>query len=127
MATTLEKLRGLVESLCTRTQTGTLTWIEAEGGGIYVQIGSALIILNDEPGSNFENDIRVSIYSDGNKIDSFTDTIFSGHSPTLTSASSYYQLLSDTLSMGRRQASGAEMVLDQLLKDLEASPAKEFF
>lgn len=124
MSSTTDKLRGLVEVLYARTDQNTIAWqISEDKETVWSVIGDHKIELNEEQRDRFEVDIRVTVFDkNGNQIDTFADNYFGGLSPKSGNFSSYFNLMSTLLEMAKRQASGADAAIVNILKALGGKP-----
>jgi hypothetical protein len=120
MSTTSEKLRGLVESLYLQTDSGKIDWnLSTDRQSVWAKIGSYRIEAADDQIEGFEQDIRITVFSEeGDQIDTFSDSYFRGLIPSNSQFNSYYSLMATFLEMARRQASGADAAIEMILKTL---------
>ena len=121
MNTTTEKLRGLVETIYLQTLNQRLPWsLSVDNARVHTVVGGFRVEIGVEPSdTSFESDIRFRIYdSDGNEVDTFTDQTLSAFSPVNVRMRSYLSVMTNTLELARRQASGAEQALDAVLAAL---------
>jgi hypothetical protein len=112
------KSQSLVDALYEKTSAKSLVWEKTSANGTFqVAVGGRPIQLYKiKRGSAV--DIYVDVYnSDGDKVDSFSDPDLSG-TPKDPRYSSYFELMSSLFDLVSRQASGADKVLDDILKDL---------
>jgi len=123
MSTTTEKLRGLVEFLYLKTEESALDWnLSSDRQSVWSPIGDYRIELSEDQAESFEKDVRVTVFNkDGDQIDTFTDTYFSGMIPTKAKFNTYYLLMSTNLETAKRQASGADAAIEKILNSLGGS------
>lgn len=121
MTNTNGKLRGLVEVLYRRTINGDITWeISSDKVSVFADLGIYRIEVSPEAGdTSFGNDMRITVFDDnGNQVDTFTDATFENAKPTYDGVNSYYTMMSSILEIAKRQATGADRAIQQLLDTL---------
>ncbi len=123
MSTTSEKLRGLVEFLYLKTEESKLDWnLSFDRQSVWSVIGDYRIEIAEDQAESFEKDIRVTVFNkDGDQVDTFTDTYFSGKMPAKAKFNTYYLLMSTNLETAKRQASGADAAIETILTSLGGS------
>lgn len=124
MSTTSEKLRGLVEAIYTKTRLEEITWnLSDDKSRVSANIDTFNIEISGEASEQpFQEDIRYTIYNvNGDIVDTFTDETISAYSPVTISINSYFSVMSTTMEMARRQASGADKAIEKILKSLGAT------
>jgi hypothetical protein len=123
-ASTNDKYAFLVEKLYEDTSRGKMPWRISERNLYSTPIGENYIELSSKE-RNGDTDIYVYIMDkDGNVLDSFSDVDLADAMPRILGFNSYFSLMFDLLRRVGRRASGAEDVLDNILRGLGASPAQ---
>jgi len=120
MPSTSERLRSLVEGLYAATRNGNLSWeVTSDDRTFKTQISNNRIEVNIEPGGNGSDDIRVTVYnSSGVQVDSFVDTYFNRMKPANADFDGYFSLMLSLYESARRNATGADRVLDEIIRSL---------
>jgi hypothetical protein len=118
MTTTAEKYARLLDALHDKASSGKVEWsmedfteeVKATVGPF--TIGLSYFNREDEPF------IRVRVYNhDDEVVDTFTDEDLSGQVPR-GSFESYWPLMNDLFRTGKRVATGADAILDQVISTL---------
>lgn len=128
MSTTSEKLRGFVEAIYTQTAAERINWIISDDKSrVTADVSTYKIEISDEPSENsFQADIRYSIYNaNGDLVDTLTDQTISSFNPVNVNLNSYFSVMSNTLEMAKRQASGADKAIESILLSLGANAVKD--
>lgn len=128
MSTTSEKLRGLVEAIYAQTVGERIDWsISDDKSRVSADINTYKIEIFAEASENsFQADIRYSIYnSNGDLVDTLTDQTISSFNPVNVNLNSYFSVMSNTLEMAKRQASGADKAIESILLSLGAHAVKD--
>lgn len=125
-ASTADKYAFLVEKLYEMTVSGEAVWRDEDLSGRFsTAIGSRKIeIFSIATRDGGEPDIIVRIVDFiGTVLDTFSDVDLVDAKTRVPGFYSYYSLMSDLLRRAARKASGAEDVLDSVLRDLGAESA----
>ena len=125
MSTGIGRWRALTEALYVQSADQKLKWTINDDKSIFADIAEKRITLREKESGNFETDIQVEITKDNWLVDSFDDTNLRGLKPRNVKANTYYKVMTDILSMGKRQANGADQTLDAILAELGTSEIKE--
>jgi hypothetical protein len=114
-----EKQAMIVNALVKSNQQGKLTWkpFEADPKIVYTQVGDKTIYLENYH-SNGTDSIKVEIYANGGLADKFIDDDLIDAQVASVTNETWFQTLTALIESGRRKATGADEVLDSLLKDL---------
>ena len=123
MANVQDKFRSLAEGLYLASASGQIKWSAFVGSDSYVTpVGRNKIEISSSLNDSGEDLYVVNIYDgDGNRVDGFTDEYFSRKlEPQHVSVASYFWLMSNLFEMARRNATGADKVLDDLLLQIKA-------
>lgn len=122
MTDTADKHRRLVEMLFERTVDESLSWEVASWiGDFQSKIGSRYVSLKKEAGEFDEDDYYVYVLDDGyNELDRFSDMDISetDFSPAVGNFKNHYLLMESLYRTVKRQISGADKALDDILDQL---------
>jgi hypothetical protein len=120
--TTIERQFQLVVQLSNRTRERKLKWTMNEDSSVWCDVGQYRLSLDSV--ARFDHDIdeevmdiSVTIRKNGTPIEKFDDNEIAS---AATEGLNAYKLLIDTLQMARRQASGADDALDEVIGILGA-------
>ena len=119
MSTVQEKQARIINALVKSNQRGKIQWkiFDGEPGCVFTEIAEKYIYLN-----NFHSDgtdsIKVEIYYNDTLADDFLDDDLSSSEVQPVTGESWFVTLKRLLEDARRKATGADEVLDSLLKDL---------
>lgn len=119
MSSVEEKQAKIVNALIKANQRGDITWkpLENNPGCVFTQINDKFVYL-DNYHSNGTDSIKVEIYANGDMADSFVDDDLSSSDVTSVTNETWFMTLTGLLESARRKSSGADEILDSLLKDL---------
>lgn len=121
MSNSRNRLRTLVEGLCLATDSGKIDWSE-QTSGIY----TSQIANNKAEIANIGSDIRITIYDNqGNEVDSFDDNYFKDMTPSMLSYNTYYAAMAALYENARRNATGADKVIDEIISNLGINPVDD--
>lgn len=122
MTESKDKHRRLMEILYEKTKDESLQWEDASWLGNYqTQIGNRYISIKVTPGEFDENDYEVFILDDSyNELDRFSDVDISEPElpPNVGNFRNYYLLMEALYRTVKRQISGADKALDEILEQL---------
>lgn len=122
MTDATDKQRKLVEILYDRTVQESLSWEAAPWlGDFQTKIGSRYVSLKMAPGEFEENDYFVYVLDESyNELDQFSDTDISETdlSPNTGNFRNHYLLIESLYRTVKRQISGADKALDDILERL---------
>jgi hypothetical protein len=115
-----EKQAKLANALIKSDQRGKLIWkpYSEDEGCVYTEVGGKMIYL-DEYHNNGTDSVKVEIYFNGVLADSFIDDDLPSSGVRPLTNDNWYTALTWLLESARRKSSGADEVLDSLLKDLD--------
>ncbi|WP_454760151.1 hypothetical protein [Caulobacter segnis] len=120
MVNPVDKYRQLSELLYEKTSAGHLKWEEDPlDNSFNTKIGPRLLEIDSSTDEDDNPIMIVRVYFDGKMIERFDDEKIKGTKPKTLIHNSYYVLLSDVYEIAKRNASGADEQLDDLLKDLQ--------
>lgn len=125
MSTAIGRWRALAEALYLQSKDQRLKWTISDEKSVSVDFSDKKITIREQSSGNFETDIAIEISRDGWIIDSFDDTELKSYKPKQVKIRSYYTLMNDTFLMAKRQANGADQVLDSILSQLGAVEIEE--
>lgn len=113
------QLRALVEALYSKTMRGELTWGKAAHSQAFVtNVAQKRLEISVEHGERGE-DVWLNIYnSEGDHVDSISDTYFGTLTPARTAHSNYYSLMKELYDSADRNARGADAAISELLNEL---------
>lgn len=123
MANVEENFRALVEALYLNSTSGEITWMGFSGAESYVSnVGTNKVAISKSVDNDGDDLITIDVFNqDGNQVDTFNDEFFSRElQPQYVSASNYFSLMSNLYELARRNATGADKVIDDLLSKLKA-------
>lgn len=114
------KYRQLVEKLFQNTSSGKIRWEKLEGAEIYkAAVGIRSIVIGRAENFMGEPIIEIGILDElDTEVETFNDENVKGAIPSITGYDGYWPLMSELHEMARRQAVGADKVLDGILGDL---------
>lgn len=123
----MAKMRGLAEALYNKTLSEDITWYLSTDKEVAIaELGMYRVSVTEVGSSSFSSDIKVSIFdSDWSEIDTFSDQSFGNTTPTVDGISTYFQLLSELLERAKRQVSGADRAMENLLTVLGGAPIED--
>lgn len=115
MASTSERLRSLVEGLLLATTEGRLNWEIASSSSYLTEVGGGRVEVAKD-----NADIRITVYGpNGNEVDSFDDNYLRNYSPQKVQFANYYAAMVALFESARRKATGADQVVDEILRALQ--------
>ncbi len=124
MSSIQEKQAKIVNALLRSNRTGKLKWLPYEGENdegesetVYTSINGKLIYVSKYHHQGTDS-IRIQIYAGGNLVDTFLDDDLSSSEETSVMSENWYQTMTALLEQASRMATGADEILDDLLKDL---------
>lgn len=122
MANSKDSLRSLVEGLYNATMTGRIKWQPVSKSSSYLtSLRSSAIEIADDMNNNGEPVIVVNVYDQlGNIVDSFNDDYLHGYKPHNLSYDSYYTVMKNLQEMARRNATGADRIIQSILTEIGA-------
>jgi hypothetical protein len=122
MSESKDKFRSLVEGLYLRTSDGSMKWTNYENSeSFYTPIGGSNIEISKGENSRGETLVVISIYNgEGKVVDSFSDEFFGEASPIYYSGGGYFSLMTDLYDMAKRNASGADLIIQDILNKINA-------
>lgn len=125
MTDSIVKQRQLVETLYDLTNRKRIGWEKSDYRyGFDVQVGGSTINLTSSPGDYDENDYTLKIFNDDHdEIDAFSDVDISEPdlTPNVGEFRNYYHLMETLFRTVKRQISGADKALDDVLSALKNS------
>lgn len=127
MSTTVDKYRQLAVRLYDRTIAKGIRWqFDADSNSVEAKIGHQFINLKQSINDDYEFLYVVEITtSSGVFLDGFNDEqLGRAIAPTATSMT-YYNVLENLFESAKRQATGADVALDQMLAVLEQDEADD--
>lgn len=114
----------LVLKLRERTNAGTINWETAQTNGRFgtaLKSGSITIQFSSSLHSN-QRDIVFNVYNDkGVLVDTFTDVTLTKTNDFPPSTDSWFSYCEELYNMARRNASGADKVIKNIVQELEES------
>ncbi|TCP98163.1 hypothetical protein C8J46_105316 [Sphingomonas sp. PP-F2F-A104-K0414] len=115
-----EKQAMIVNALVKSNLQGKLTWkpFEPVPGTVYTEVGGKMVYLSNVRNNELDS-IQVEIYADGGLADKFVDDDLVDAQVASVSNDTWFLTLTGLLVSARRKSTGADEVLDSLLKDLE--------
>ena len=116
------KYQSLIDKLYQSTITGNLVWGAdlLDDKVLTTQIGTKTVEIGEGRSDSGEPLVRVTIRDDAGKaLDTFDDESLSGLPVTGGSFGGYWSLMSDLLAYAKRQATGAEDAIDEILTVLD--------
>lgn len=119
MSSVEEKQAKIVNALIKSNQNGKLTWkvYDEEPGCVYTEVSDKMIYLNNHHNQGTDS-VKVEIFANGMLADSFLDDdLYSSEIQPVTN-DTWFMTLTGLLESARRKSTGADEVLDSLLKDL---------
>lgn len=116
----LEKYAKLIDVLYERTLDGAIDWKYDEVlDDLSVVIGNIIVSIDEKKSSRETIAIFVTIRNrDGTIVDSFNDEDFPSP-PESDSFHTYFQYMKDLRIVAMRRATGADKVIDELIKNIE--------
>lgn len=123
MASIEDKFRSLVEGLYLGTSSGEIKWSSfPENDSFTTDVLKTKIEISSSTNGHGEALIIINVFDgSGNRVDTFTDEYFGRKAvPIHVSASSYFNLMSNLYEIARRNATGADLILDNLLSAIKA-------
>lgn len=124
MTDSIVKQRQLVETLYDLTSRKRIAWEKSSYRyGFDAEIGSSTINLTSSPGEFDENDYTIKIFNDDHEeVDAFSDIDINEPdlSPNVGEFRNYYHLMETLFRSVKRQVSGADQALDEVLKALKS-------
>ena len=115
---TTEKYEKIVDGLARKTANDELEWKEtADPNTFQVSFVNYSITIEERyvPEQNLPDYLVTIRNSEGNAIDSFSDTFLDQRSM------GYYKVMRDIYQKARRQALGVDSALDEILNELEGN------
>jgi len=120
MSKVIDKYRKLVELLYKKTNEGNIKWSEDEVDDSFnVSLGQSRVEVDSTTDENDDPIIIVRVYADGKMTERFDDNDIKGIRPSIPGYDSYYKLMSETYKMAQRTSTGADIVLDGIIQELE--------
>jgi hypothetical protein len=109
----------MVERLYKKTIARSLSWsLDSQDDSVDVVISGKIVSLRRSNNSNGEPIEIVTIYKDGNPIESFSDEDL-GFAPDDLPLPTYWQLMVALHDTASRQALGADDAIDEILDELD--------
>lgn len=120
MSDSLSKYAKLIDMLLLKTKEAKVGWDFDNGRStVTVWNGDVLLTLKRNSDENFEDVYSLSLINRaGVFLESFSDTHLDGI-PTNDDYASYFVKMRDLYELAKRQATGADKALDDLMKALE--------
>lgn len=114
-----DKQAKIVNGLYKSTQRGKIKWLpfEDEPGCVTAEISDKQVYIN-EYHSNDTDSVKLEIYANGVLADSFIDDELSSSEVESVTNEGWFLTMTSLLENARRKSTGADEVLDSLLKDL---------
>jgi hypothetical protein len=121
MNTTIEKYRHLSVRLYERTIAKGIRWQhDAKSNTVEAKIGQQFVTVKQTINSDFEFLYVVSIENSSSVyLDGFNDEQLGKEIAPVEKTMSYYSLMENLYEMAKRQATGADVALDQVLATLD--------
>jgi hypothetical protein len=116
------KYQTLVDKLYQLTTTGNLVWGAdlLDDNLLSTQIGTKNVEIGEGRSDSGEPLVRVTIRDEtGKALDTFDDESLSGIPVTGGNFGGYWSLMTDLLAHAKRQATGAEDAIDEILSVLD--------
>lgn len=115
-----DKQARLVNALIKANQQRKLKWLawEQDQSCVYTEIGDKVINLSKQYLNGTES-VKVEIYQNGNLADTFIDDDLSSADVEVVHKDNWYVAMVALMEDALRQSTGADEVLDSLLRDLE--------
>lgn len=123
MTGTVAKYRALTEKLYERTIAKKLKWrYEGEDRSVWVRLAGQTILLSISSNDDFEPLCSLSIQNnEGEFLEGFNDENLGPEKPAIGNFLNWYLLMEAMFQMAKRQATGADEALDNILRELDAS------
>jgi hypothetical protein len=120
MSDTVKKYRSLIDVLYEKTTKKSIKWrYEASDRSVWVKLAGQIIVLTGSSNSDFEPLCNLVITnSDGDLLEGFSDENLRGDQPKTALFSDWYSFMTALFEMAKRQATGADEALDNILKEL---------
>lgn len=120
MSDTVKKYRTLIDVLYERTKSKSVKWrYEASDRSVWVRLAGQIISLTASSNDDFEPLCKLVITnSDGDFLEGFNDENLRGDQPKTALFNDWYTLMASLFEMAKRQATGADEALDNILKEL---------
>lgn len=120
-----EKYQKLCDRLYEKTLDGSIQWATdiINEDAVFCVIGKSTIEISEGRNEQHSPIITVSIRADNGRIvESFTDEELMDVTVTYGRFDSYWQLMGEILVKAKRQISGVDAVIDDILEKLEDTP-----
>lgn len=120
MTDTTEKYRALINALYDRTQLKKIKWMWDSGEQcVWSRLGGHIVSLKTSSNSDFEPLCTLSIESRENEyLEGFNDENLGPVKPSNASFATWYQMMESLYNIAKRQATGADEALDNILQAL---------
>ncbi len=113
----LQKYAKMVDTLLEKSKLGKVPWEANGNSSISVESTNALLRITISTDENYENVYTFDLYDvHGSHVDGFNDVTLSG----LVASPNYFARMDQLYHLGRRQAIGADKLLDGFMDDLES-------
>jgi hypothetical protein len=115
-----DKYATLVTKLYEATGDGLLKWSfdPEQGGLLYTPFGDHRLYIGEGENSKSDPIVWISIYDKSmNVIDNFNDDLLRGRKPS--GYDDYWTYMSELYQMAKRSATGADVVIEDILKKLD--------
>lgn len=114
------KHRKFVNLLYRRTVDRNLKWNINDVGQLYVNVGSGTLFIVEGVNNQGEDSVVFKLFgSNGNMSESFSDDNLVYNSEVPEGFGNWYLLCSALFEMAKRQATGADDVLDSMIAELD--------
>lgn len=122
MAAIRDKLRSLVEGLYLGSNNGSIKWSRFENSdSFYTEVDGGNIEIGKGQNARGEPVVLVTIYNgEGQKVDSFDDDYFKDLAPIYFHRGGYFEMMNDIIETARRSATGADQIIDSILRNIGA-------
>ncbi len=122
MANSKDRLRALIEGLYAATTRGDVSWHAVQNVDSYItSIGDGRIEIKEDQNVGGEPIIVVNIYNmDGKWVDSVNDDDLKGSTPVSLPYNNYFLLMKVLHDVARRSATGADKVIEGILRAINA-------
>lgn len=122
MTDIIEKYRRLVDLLIERTIENKLEWRwDKSRRSSTAWLGGTALIISEDQNQNHDDLYTVSILNtNGEILETFTDETISVPYEQMTDESNYFKKLQTCYTLIHKRATGADVALDNILKDLES-------
>lgn len=123
MTSTTAKYRALIETLYDQTRSKKLKWKwESDDRSVWMRLAGQTLSIEMSSNSDFEPLCALKIEnSQGEYLDGFNDENLGPEKPKVGSFVNWYLIMEEIYAMAKRQATGADEALDNILRELHAS------